>query len=149
MQIKIEPPPFYDEIIKILKPGPTTVFTYADIIYNPANVPISDHLMEHEKTHSKQHQHNETIAKLWWERYLRDKEFRVEEEVEAYGAQYLYICQNVIKDRNQRFKVLNDLANMLSGPMYGNIIGTFEAIRKIRKASGVDKLSSKYIPKVG
>lgn len=92
---------------------------------------LTPDLIVHEETHGEQQDMHPDVAKIWWERYLHDPEFRVEQEAEAYGAQYRFICRQK-KDRNARTRWLNTLANALSGPMYGNVCSYAEAIEKIR-----------------
>lgn len=133
-------PPIWDEAVKLFKfDVDRTVFTYGNILFNPGHVPIEGHLWAHEETHAKQQAHDETVAKLWWKRYFEDPPFRLDQETEAYGNQYRYICEKLTKDRNKRYKILSELAQFLSGPMYGKIIGHTEAIRRIQLASGIHK----------
>ena len=106
-----------------------TIFTYKDTIYNPSGRDIPDYLIRHESTHTKQ-QGNDPDA--WWERYLHDAYFRLKQETEAYAAQYAYICQRV-KDRNQRNRVLIDIAASLSGPTYGSMISQLGAMKMIKE----------------
>ena len=108
-----------------------TVFAYGDVIYNPARVEIPDHLFVHEGTHLDQHQHDDHVASIWWKRYIADPAFRLEQEVEAYRAQYKFICSKV-KDKNARFRNLHIIATDLSGPMYGRVISYTDALRRIR-----------------
>lgn len=140
MKISNEKPPIYDEANALfrldeLKLG--TIFTYGDTLYNPSNMPISEDLVEHEMTHAHQQQHDETVAGLWWKRYIDDPQFRLDQEVEAYAQQYKFLCKTQ-KDRNKRARMLHQIATMLSGPMYGNIVTHTEAMRRVREyASGV------------
>lgn len=131
MKISISNPPNIEEIKKVFNlEGQHVVFTFGDVIYNPENLPISDNLFEHEKIHGIQQQHDSTLANLWWQRYLQDVEFRIDQEVEAYTAQYKYICKR-IKDRNKRFRILNDIAGYLSGPIYGRSISKGDALQRL------------------
>lgn len=131
MQIKTEKPPIYDQILASecdFNPN-LTIFTYGDAIYNPAGVDIPDHLIVHEETHSKQ---QGDAPDAWWERYLRDQYFRVQQETEAYANQYRYIC-SYMRDRNRRARILWDLGGFLSSPMYGSVIGHQEAMKMIKQ----------------
>jgi len=125
-------PPNLDKIIKAgLKPDPDkTVFTYGDTIYNPGKGIIDPLLMKHEEIHSRQ-QGNDPDG--WWDRYLKDINFRLAQELEAYGIQYKE-AEKIIKDRNGLSKLLRLLANDLSGEMYGKILTFQEAIIKIKNA---------------
>jgi hypothetical protein len=74
------------------------------------------------------------VAKLWWKRYIQDVDFRLDQECEAYGAQYKLICQ-MVKDRNRQAKNLWAMADILAGPLYGNIVGRTEAMKRIKSYS--------------
>lgn len=110
----------------------TTVFTFADVLYNPGNATMIDHLIVHEEVHAQQQSHDEIAAKLWWLRYFEDSKFRIDQEIEAYNAQYKFICTK-IKDRNARAQALHQLATYCSGAMYGNAIVYSEAIARIKR----------------
>ena len=92
MKIVNEKPPIFDKIVKAgMSPSlDSTIFTYGDTIYNPSGRPIPDHLIAHEARHFKQ-QGNDPAA--WWDKYLVDKEFRFEQEAEAYANQYKFLCK--------------------------------------------------------
>ena len=133
MIIKNERPPswIYDECIKQFNPPKGTVFSFGSTIFNPDGIDIPDHLIVHESVHGEQQKHDELVAKFWWERYLIDPQFRVEQEIEAYHNQYAFICSK-IKDKNARFRNLHMLAQFMCGEMYGNCISYTDAIRRIR-----------------
>jgi len=131
MKISFEYPPIYEEANKAFKLTGREVFTYGDTIYNPSKVDIPDHLLIHEETHGRQHNHNEEVAIAWWCLYLADPQFRVNQEIEAYHEQYKFICTK-IKDKNARFRNLHMLAQFMCSPMYGQCISYTDAIRRIR-----------------
>ena len=129
-------PPNYSELVDLLhiKESDKIVFTYGDTIYVPSGEQISNDLIIHEQTHSKQQHHMEAGAKLWWKIWMEDPEFRIANEVEAYGAQFRFICSKV-KDKNWQEKNLNELAGQMSSEIYGNVIDFMEAKKRIRLAS--------------
>lgn len=138
MIIKNEKPPIWDNVCAAFKINPAnTLFTFGDIIYNPDGIPhLADHLITHEEVHAKQQTEDGMTPELWWGKFLRDHSFRLEQEARAYGAQYAFICKSV-KDRNQRYKILWDLAGILSGPLYANCTSRQGAIRLIQGFAGV------------
>jgi hypothetical protein len=81
-------PPNYD-LIRVAFPGlpPHTRFCYGDTIYNPSGEPIPADIEYHESIHSKR---QGSMPDLWWNRYLTEPSFRLEEELLAYRAQYQY-----------------------------------------------------------
>lgn len=140
MKVSFEKPPVYDEANKIFKleeNGIGAVFTYGDTCYNPFGVPLTAELIRHEETHMEQQEGHPDVAAVWWKRFVQDPQFRVDQEAEAYGAQYKLYCQQH-KDRNSRAKYLWQIATLLAGPMYGNVIKHAEAMALIKQyAEGV------------
>lgn len=128
MKIVIAYPPNYEEIKKAFNPPKTVVFTYGDTIYNPNNGLIGTDLMIHEGTHEIQ---QSLDPKKWWDRYLIDPQFRVDQEIEAYHNQYKYL-KDMIKDRNQLFRHLHRLASDFSSPIYGGCISYQQAVERIK-----------------
>ena len=135
MKILNEKPPVWDaanQLFKLDELNLYTVFTYGDTLYNPSGIAIPADLMVHEQIHMRQQQGNETVAKLWWERYLTDPDWRIQQEIEAYHAQYQYL-ETTTKDRNKRASYLWRLAAMLAGQMYGRTISHREAMQRIKR----------------
>ena len=81
-------PPNIEDIRKVFNPPETVCFSYGDKIYNPSGNELNDDILVHESVHEKQQKNNPVE---WWNKYLTDKEFRLEMEVEAYATQYNYI----------------------------------------------------------
>ena len=129
MIIKKEQPPFFDKILAAgMRPTGSTVYTYGDTIYSPLGGEIPGNLVIHEQVHSAQQGEN---PDAWWDRYLSDSYFRMDQEVEAYREQYLYLQKN-IKDRERLHKILFELAGSLSSPIYGNMITREAAMNMIK-----------------
>lgn len=128
--MKIVPtfPPNIDKIVEhIGNPPMTAVFTYGDTIYNPSNGVVDSYLITHEETHQKQ---QGEVPEEWWSKYYTDKQFRLDQELEAYRNQYRHFCRNK-KDPNKEAKFLEFIAFHLSSEMYGNIITKEEAKERI------------------
>jgi hypothetical protein len=125
MKIVIDYPPNYDEIAKTfgIRGQTGIVFTYGDNLYNPENGFIPDHLMTHEETH--QIQQNKMGADKWWSQYLVDPEFRLQQELEAYQAQYEVLVTDY--DRAYRREALNQISKDLASNIYGHIVTKEEA----------------------
>lgn len=112
-----------------------TVFAYGDTLYNPTGAKIPDHLLVHEQTHTKQ---QAMSPDLWWRQYIADAQFRLQQEVEAYGNQYAYISE--IASNRVRREFLHTFSKTLSSEMYGSIVSYAEADRLIRTyAKGLTK----------
>ena len=130
-------PPNWDKInASGMYPDPEiAVVTYGDTIYVPSGNKLPDHLMEHEKMHSVTQLEYPGGPDAWWQRYYADIYFRIQEEANAYGAQYAFSCRQV-KDRNQQTKFLVQLAHELASPLYGSVIDTMSAMRMFKKVAG-------------
>ena len=106
------------------------VFCYGDTIYNPFNREITPDIEQHEMVHQKQ-QSGYSSTDMWYNMYITDSKFRLEQEIEAYGEQFLFAKNHGI--RGTMLEWLKDkLARELSGGAYGNIISYGEAVSKIR-----------------
>lgn len=119
MEIITDYPPNYDKIAEVfpIKNRPGVIFTYGDTLYCPNGVDVPGHLMAHEQTHTKQQGKN---VEGWWDRYLTDSEFRLNQEVEAYHNQYEYLRDN--HNRKDRRFVLNQICKDLASPIYGSLV---------------------------
>lgn len=113
--------PYLEQYRKKFKVTDRTIFAYNKEIYS--NYELSEDLLLHEIKHIEQQ--NRIGADLWVEKYLNNRQFRLNEEVEAYQAQLAFI-----KDRNQRYKLKILCAKTLSSDLYGNII-TFDKALKL------------------
>ncbi len=102
-----------------------TVFAYGDTIYS--DFPISSNLLAHELTHI--FQQIKMGADIWWEKYLKNKKFRLSQEVEAYQQQYKVIENS---DSDNASYYLDKLARDLSGKLYGFIVSYDEAVKLIK-----------------
>jgi hypothetical protein len=105
------------------------VFTYGDTVYNPSGETMQDHLEFHESIHIKQQA--ETGRDEWWDRYLADEEFRLEQELQAYRKQYQYVLR--MYGRQAAAHLLGEIAGDLSSSMYGNILTFNQAKKEIKK----------------
>jgi len=99
-------------------------FTYGDTLFFDS--PLSYGLVAHELTHVMQQLH--VGSDIWWEKYLKRKKFRLEQEAEAYQQQYRVLSMN---DPEKAAMALTILAGDLSGKMYGNIIDFDKAVALI------------------
>ncbi len=128
MKISKKYPPNYRQVVDILGADDTTVYCYGDTIYNPNNIEITPDIEVHEEVHSKQQGDN---PELWCLKYLNDKEFRQQSEVEAYGAQYFFV-KNHLGGGKMLEWLLDKLADELSSSCYNLDINQAQAKSKIR-----------------
>lgn len=132
-QIIHEKPPRFEEISKLFGVTEKDIifYSYGDDIYSPTGKVPSDDLLVHEATHAEQQAHDKTGAKLWWERFLIDPEWRVQQEAEAFGEQLKWIRRKQ-HDRNALARAVHQMASSLSSPMYGSAISYTDAMVLIK-----------------
>jgi hypothetical protein len=70
--------------------------------------------------------------KAWFDKYISDPVFRLNQEVEACRAEVKWIESNV-PDRNKRFKMIHAIATLLSGSVYGDLVSYQTAMELINK----------------
>lgn len=130
MKIKQGYPPNIEDIKRVLSPDKDSVFCYGEDIYcqDPDNLPPD--VIVHEKVHARQQQ-NFSNPDLWWQKYLLDKQFRFEQELEAYAEQYLWLKWNGTSSSVLQ-EALEDLGSNLAHPQYDFKITAQEASSKIR-----------------
>ena len=129
MEIVKDYPPNIKEIQAVFSILPESmIFCWGNKIYNPSGQDLADHIKIHEVVHSDQQQDN---PEEWWSKYLKDKDFRLKQELEAYQRQYQF-AKNFIKDRNELAKFHWKLAQDLSGEIYGNICSFEKALKMIK-----------------
>lgn len=136
--IKVEIPPVWDNAMARFRINPRTVlFAYGDTIYNPGNVDLekADDIIAHEEVHLMQQKNSREEAALWWGKYMRDPQFLLSQEVEAYGKQYWYVCKYKTQNKQMRFNLLRTYSEILSGPLYGGVVSLMHAMDLIREES--------------
>lgn len=127
-------PPNYEQIcshIPAVRKNKHIVFTYGDTIYSPQGVNLPPDFLEHEETHVKR----QSNPAEWWAKYLSDVQFRLDEELIAYRAQYAYAVQHY--SRADRRMLLTSMVKDLSGAMYGKIVSKKEAIKLITEGAKI------------
>lgn len=120
-------PPNYAEIKAAFRPHPNTVFAYGDTIYSPSSVTLSADIVEHERVHFAQ-QLRAGGAEEWWQRYIADPSFRLEQEIEAYRAQY---ATAAALPRADRRRLLARISKTLASALYGSLVTKEQARRLI------------------
>lgn len=110
-----------------------TVYAYGNTIYVPGGKPkvgklfvpvgaeLPHPLVVHEETHFDQ-QARVGGPDVWWERYLVDDAFRLEQEVEAYRAQLA-----AVPARAERRRLTAEVVKTLAGPLYGRLVSKEQA----------------------
>jgi hypothetical protein len=87
-------PPNYQEIYLVLRPPASAVFAYGDEIYNPSGQVIPADIMRHEEVHGRQ-MRRWPAPEIWWKKYLLDKDFRKDQEAEAFSEQVRWVKENI------------------------------------------------------
>lgn len=128
MKIINKYPPNYNEIEMNMRIVGTPAFPYGDIIYNPHDREIPPDVHYHEYIHSIQQGDNPA---LWWSKYTLDRNFRLEQEIEAYAHQYKFVKEH-LGDKVGK-EALDGVAEDLASDTYSFGITKQEAETAIRK----------------
>lgn len=118
-------PPNFERIASVfpLARRGGVIFTYGDTAYFPGNKTMSRELRAHEAVHATRQLAEPHGPEGWWERYLIDPAFRLEEEVLAHAAEYAAYRTR----HGQTPKFLRFISERLAGPFYGNLLTVDEA----------------------
>lgn len=108
------------------------IFAWDGTIYNPGGGDLSRALVEHEKVHFRQ-QDEAGGPQAWWDRYLVDPEWRLEQEMEATIREYVVYSED--NNRKARRVYLDFLASRLASPMYGGVITKHAARARIKRSA--------------
>ena len=137
-KIKIEQtyPPNYARIcdrFPVVRNVPDALFVWDKTIHNPHKIKLLDHVVIHETVHSYQQNGD---PETWYAKYFWDTEFRLRQEVEAYGTQFAFILgQGNHRDYNDG--ILFELTEKLKDPMYDFKLNYMQAELKIKKMAKV------------
>lgn len=118
-------PPNYSKIAAVfdLRRWPRAIFCYGDTIYNPSGNEVPLALIAHETAHSER---QDGKPEAWWDRYLADRKFRLEEEIIAHRVEWLRFCADG-PNRHDRRGYLAAIAGRLASPFYGSMITVHRA----------------------
>lgn len=115
MEIVVAMPPNF-ELIQVALPHASHLHTYCYCgkIYNPSGKKLPIDIQYHEHIHMQQ-QEDFGDSDGWWNKYLMDADFRLEQELQAYGHQYAFAKNHLIEaDEDIRTKTL------MESMAYGN-----------------------------
>ena len=119
--IVVGTPPNYAQILARFPQAdrPGVIFSYGDKIFNPSNANIPREIMEHEAIHGERQ--TERGIDAWWEQYMADALFCLDEEIHAHHAEY----RACVKRHGHRNQDMRRIATRLSGALYGYLL-TYE-----------------------
>lgn len=103
--------------------GKPILWSWGDVIYNPTDVDIPPELFAHEAVHGAR---QIADVRAWWAQYLKDPQFRYEEEAIAHSAEWRDYVRRRPGRNNAR--MLDAIAERLASPLYGRMVG-IEAAR--------------------
>jgi len=109
MRIVKDYPPNYSLLQAVFPLRPNNLYPWGDILYNPSGLDIPEDIMIHEEVHKRQ---QEDDPQAWWNKYIQDKRFRLEQELQAYFLQLQWVKE---RGNNKVYKeCLNEMAEQLS-----------------------------------
>ena len=128
-------PPNYEVIVAVF-PGaalPGVIFAYGDRIYAPGAGGRLRPFMLPPELHAHEAVHIERQAgrpEPWWEKYLADPRFRLEEELLAHRAEYWAYCARH-PNRAKQAQALEGIARKLAAPLYGALVSVEDARKAV------------------
>jgi hypothetical protein len=127
-------PPMFPQIVKAFPEAasPGALFTWGNRIYNPSRVQIPRELLVHEEVHHQRQGEEEAGIVAWWQRYLVDAQFRLDEELPAHIAEYKAFRGG--RHGFSRKGMLHHIASRLASPFYGGLVTYQEAVKLITEA---------------
>jgi hypothetical protein len=128
MKVLVANPPNIADIRAVLRPNETALFPWGNVVYNPSGHDIPLDIEIHEEVHLKQ-QAQWNGPEIWWTKYLTDPAFRLQQELEAYSVQYLWVKKEVGSKAAKL--MLEEAGNNLS-EMYNLGLNPQQASSKIR-----------------
>jgi len=136
MKIITAYPPNFTKIARAfpVKGKPGILYSWGDRIYNPSGISIPPWLIAHEEIHGQQ---QETPGvERWWDNYLDDTQFRLEQEVEAHRREYQWIAdpEHHLEPHVQE-RYLFQMAERLASPLYGYLVTLDHAYALIKGKS--------------
>lgn len=128
LEVVNEYPPNIEQVDAVLhvKKQKGIIYTYDGKIYSPDGGDVSQDLQAHEQVHVAQHERYGG-SDAWWERYLTDVEFRLDQEVEACRTQLRWIDEH--ENRKTRRLMRDHICTTLAAPMYGNLLSKKQAAK--------------------
>jgi hypothetical protein len=125
---------------KILDRHPV-YFSWGDKVFSPKGGTIPPPIMAHEAVHGARQarldQDLDKAVRRWWDAYIADPAFRLDEEIPAHAAEYewwrarAHTLRRIKGWRSPMDWHLQQIAARLSGPLYGRMISLSEAKRAI------------------
>lgn len=106
-------------------------------IYLPPDVTeCPQSMFVHEGVHLRQQGYSLLGALIWWVKYITNKDFRYEQELEAYRTQVKWFNDtHKTATFQQQYQYRMAVAEVLASPMYGNITTTSEAFKALGEIS--------------
>lgn len=118
-------PPIYDKCEEMfgVKWKKGIIITYGNTIH--CKYKLKEPKISHESVHVRQQL--EMGVEEWWNRYFEDRQFRLNQEVEAYRAEIKWIRHN-IKGMDLKSKMIEKIVDDISSEIYGSIVTKEEAL---------------------
>lgn len=143
MKIEKSLPPNFEKIAKHIPQahGHGVIFAYGDTIFNPSGVYIPPHIVAHEEIHGRRQL--AIGVDSWWDNYIRDLDFRYNEELLAHREEYRIACAG---SRQVRRRALKEIAKRLCSPLYGSLVSEAEAIEDLQFHEKPDTVEEDVTP---
>lgn len=109
---------------------PGILYAWGDRIYNPTGVSIVPWVRDHEQVHGESQMRLGSSVKSWWDLYLHDPQFRLQEEILAHQQEWQTYQKTKGTTWGEDYLYL--IAKRLSSPLYGSMTTYDEAVKAIQ-----------------
>lgn len=131
MNILAEKPPNYEDIKKKF---PAVNWNTIIVTYYP-NIYCMNYVDKFKRVHEAVHlvQQEKYGVEKWWKDYFSNKDFRLSQELEAYGAEVREIKTDFFSlNKKERRQAINQIITDISSAIYGHMITRSEAKRLLK-----------------
>lgn len=138
MYVEPKYPPNFARILAAFPKAdqPGVFFCYGRAVYNPSKVEVPDFIMAHEEVHSISQGDD---PEGWWDRYIADRAFRLNEELLAHRCEYVFLVNKEERtgpiNRPRRRQLSKFCAERLLNPLYDCHLTKDAALRLIRNGA--------------
>ncbi len=116
-KVLVDTPPVYEAVTRRfpMVHDKAVVFSYGDKVYNPQGIAIPYEILAHEALHGER---QDTYGvERWWDEYLKDKLFRLEEEFDAHMVEWEHL-KSWATNRHERRAFEALVSKKLASPIY-------------------------------
>lgn len=134
-KIVVARPPNFEAILAVFPHAADegVMFAWDGTIFSPDGDYVPPQLIAHEEVHFEQ-QRVIGGPEAWWDSYLKNPSFRFRQEREAHIVEYQSFVHHT-RNRRMLRAYLDQVAQRLSGPLYGHATSFTDAYETIKRGA--------------